>query len=104
MEILWVLPIQVTIAGKAKDGYEVVQSGIAASPVECAVIGPKNILEDVTVAKTVPIDISGRTKDTEKRVSLAPIASGIVIKEEFVNVHIPITNKAEPEKPAEPGQ
>ncbi|MDD5679867.1 MAG: YbbR-like domain-containing protein [Candidatus Omnitrophica bacterium] len=95
------LPIQVTILGKVRDGYEVVQNGITASPVECIVIGPRNILEGVTVAKTVPIDISGCAKNVDKRVSLAPIASGIAIKEEFVKIHIPIVKKEEPAKPAE---
>lgn len=99
-----ILPIQVTIAGKAKAGYELVESGITVSPVECAVIGPKNILENVTVAKTAPIDISGYTKDVDRRVSLAPIASGIAVKEEFVKVHIPIAKKEEPAKPAEAQQ
>jgi len=96
-----VLPVQVTITGKARDGYEVVQGGITVSPSQCVIIGPKNILESVSAAKTSPIDISGNTKDVDKRISLAPIASGIAIKDEFVKIHIPIIKKEEPAKPAE---
>lgn len=96
-----VLPIHVTIAGTVKDGYEVIEKDITVDPVECMVIGPKNILEGITAAKTAPIDISGHTKDVNIRVSLAPISSGIATEDEFIKVHIPITKKKEPPKAAE---
>lgn len=94
-----VLPIEVTIAGKVRDGYEVVQNGITISPTDCLVIGPKNILSDITVAKTLPIDISGHNKDIDKRISLAPIPGGISAKDEFIKIHIPIAKIPEEAKP-----
>jgi YbbR domain-containing protein len=98
--ILRALPVDVTITGKPKDGYEVNESGITVEPEECVVVGPKNILVDIKTAKTAPIDISGYSKDIDKRVALAPIASGIAIKEEFIKVHIPIIKKEETVEPA----
>ncbi len=99
-----VLPIEVIIAGKARNGYEVAQGGITASPADCLVIGPKNILNDITIARTVPVDISGHSKDIDKRISLAPIPGGIVTKDEFIKVHIPIVKTPEEPKPAPTAQ
>src|SRR3989338_7685467 len=99
--ILRALPIEVTIAGKPKDGYEVKEKGITIEPKECLIVGPKNILTDVKTAKTLPLDISGYSKDLDKRVSLAPLAGGIISQDEFIKVHIPIVKKEEPAAPAE---
>ena len=99
--ILRALPIEVTIAGKPKDGYEVKEKGITIEPKECLIVGPKNILAGVKTAKTLPLDISGYSKDLDKRVSLAPMAGGIISQDEFIKVHIPIAKKEEPAAPAE---
>ncbi len=100
--VLRALPIEVTIAGKPKDGYEVKEKGITVEPKECLIVGPKNILADVKTAKTVPVDISGYSKDIDKRVSLAPMTGGIISEDEFIKVYIPILKKEEPAAPAEP--
>lgn len=99
--ILRELPVDAVITGKPKDGYMVKENGITVEPKECIIVGPKNILGDVKTAKTVPIDISGCSKDIDKRVSLAPIAGGITTEDEFIKIHIPITKKDEPGRPAE---
>ena len=89
------LPVQVTIVGEAREGYEIITDGITIDPKTCVVIGPKNILEDVEIARTVPIDINEYTQDVNKDVALAPIAKGIELKNYFVSVHIPIVKKGE---------
>lgn len=99
-----VLPVEVTIAGKARNGYEVTLSGITVSPADCLVIGPKNILDDISAAKTAPVDISGCSKDIDRRISLAPIPGGFATKDEFIKVHIPIVKIPEEPKPAQTAQ
>lgn len=94
--VLRSLPIEMTIIGKPKDGYEVAEKGITVEPKECLIVGPKNILANVKTAKTVPIDISGYSKDVDKKISLAPMAGGILSEDEFIKVHIPIAKKDEP--------
>lgn len=89
------LPIQVTIVGEVRQEHEIVADGITVDPETCVVIGPKNILGEVNVARTMPIDISEYTKDVRKQIALAPIAGGIELKDNFVKVHIPVIKKNE---------
>ncbi|MBU4376247.1 MAG: YbbR-like domain-containing protein [Candidatus Omnitrophica bacterium] len=97
--VLRELPVDLIIVGKPKEGYIIKESGITVEPKECIIVGPKNILGDVKTAKTVPIDISGYSKDIDRRVALAPIAGGITSEDEFIKIHIPIIKKNEPVKP-----
>ncbi len=92
------LPIQVTIVGKVVPGYEIDTAGITVEPAACAVIGPKNLLESVDIARTVPIDISEYTQSVSKELALAPIAKGLELKNYFVKVHIPIVKEGEAQK------
>ena len=87
------LPVQLTIVGKVREGYELVADGITVEPETIVVVGPENILTEVTSARTVPLDISEYTKDTIKQVALAPIARGIALKDSLVKVRIPIVKK-----------
>lgn len=89
------LPIQLTIVGEAREGYEIVTDGITVDPETCVVIGPKNILDKVDLARTLPIDISEHTKDVNRETALAPIAEGLTLKDTFVTVHIPLVKKQE---------
>ena len=97
------LPIQLSIVGEVRDGYELVVDGIAVDPETIVVIGPEKILNEVISARTMPIDISEYTKDVIKQIELAPIAEGITLKDSFVKVRIPILKKQEEEagKPSE---
>lgn len=88
-----ILPVQVTIAGETREGYEIVTKGITVSPKTCMVIGPKNILDNVEIARTVPINISEYTQDINRDIELAPIAKGIELKNYFVKVYVPIVKK-----------
>lgn len=99
-----VLPIEITVIGKAKDGYGIIHGGITVLPNNCLIMGPKNILNDISVVKTVPIDISEHNKDIDKRVSLAPIPGGIATKDEFIKIHIPIMRAPKELKPAQAAQ
>ena len=96
------LPIQLSIVGEVREGYELVADGIAVDPETIVVIGPEKILNEVSSARTVPIDISEYTKDVIKQIELAPIAKGITLKDSIVKVHIPILKKqeAETDKPS----
>lgn len=87
------LPIQLTIVGEVKEGYEIVTDGVTIAPETCVVIGPDNILNEVSFARTMPIDISEHTKDVSKQIALAPIAPGIALKDKFVKVYVPIVKK-----------
>ena len=89
------LPIQLIMVGDAVEGYEIIESGVTIDPQVCVVIGPKHILENIESARTVPLDISEYTKAIDAQLSLAPIARGIVLKDDFVKVHIPIVKKKE---------
>jgi YbbR domain-containing protein len=84
------LPIKLTIIGEAREGYKINEGGITLDPENCVVIGPDNILNNVSLARTIPIDVSEYTQDINKQISLAPIAKGISLKGNFVNVYIPI--------------
>lgn len=88
-----VLPVQVTIAGEVREGYEIITERIAVVPKTCVVIGPKNILDNVEFARTAPINISEYTQDINKDIELAPIAKGIELKNYFVKVYVPIVKK-----------
>lgn len=99
--ILRELPVDAVIMGKPKDGYAVSEKGITIEPKVCVIVGPKNILEDINTAKTVPVDISGCSKDIDRRISLAPIAGGITSDDEFIRVYIPIIKNGDPAKPAD---
>lgn len=92
------LPIQITIVGKTQPEFTIVTKGITVTPDSCIVIGPKIILDQVEVARTVPIDITEFTQDVNKDLTLAPIAEGLELKNYFVKVHIPIAKKEESEK------
>ncbi|MEA3305720.1 MAG: hypothetical protein U9R52_02785 [Candidatus Omnitrophota bacterium] len=89
------LPIQLALVGDAIKGYEIITDGITIDPRFCVVIGPKRILGNIDSARTMPLDISEHTKDVDKQLSLAPIAKGIILKDDFVKVHIPIVEKKE---------
>ena len=91
------VPIQLNIVGEPKQGYKLIKGDITVEPKSIVVIGPKNILEDVSAARTIPIDISENTKAIKKDISLAPIATGITLRDEFVNIYIPIVKIAEEE-------
>jgi len=93
--ILKKLPIQLTIIGEVKKGYEIVKDNITIEPKMCVVIGPKNILSDVSFARTMPVDVTEYAKDIDEQVALAPIATGIALKDNFVKVYIPIVQKKE---------
>ena len=89
------LPIQLTLVGDTIEGYEIITDGITIDPQVCVVIGPKRILEDIDSARTMPLNISEYTKAIDTQLSLAPIARGIILKDDFVKVHIPILKKQE---------
>lgn len=89
------LPIQLTLIGNVKEGYEIIKNSITIDPESCVVIGPENILADINFARTVPIDVSEYTKDIDKQVALAPIARGITLKDNFVKIYIPLVKKKE---------
>lgn len=93
------LPVQLMIVGEARKEYKVIMENVTVQPETIIVIGPKNILDEVNYARTVPIDISEYTKDINKDIALAPIARGIRLKNTFVKVFIPIAK--EPKKETE---
>jgi YbbR domain-containing protein len=95
------LPIQLTIVGEAREGYEIITGDISIDPESCVVIGPENIVREIDVARTTPIEISEHTKDINKQIGLAPIAKGIKLQDSFVKVHIPIAKKVEKSEPQE---
>jgi YbbR domain-containing protein len=97
--ILKRLPIQLTVVGEVKEGYEIVTDSITIDPKTCIVIGPKNILNEVSFARTMPVDVTGCAKDIDEQVALAPIATGIALKDNFVKVYIPIVQEKEPTSP-----
>jgi len=91
------LPIQLTIVGEVRPGYELIMDGITVAPDAVIVIGPENILDEVSSARTVPLDISEYTKEIRKDIPLAPIARGITLKDELVSINIPIVKTEEGE-------
>jgi len=92
------LPIQVTIVGVMRPGFKIDTEGITIDPETCVVIGPKNMLDDVDIARTVPVDISEYTQDIIKDLELAPIAKGLELKNYFVKIYIPIAREGESKK------
>ena len=91
------LPVQLTIVGEAREEYKVIMEKVTVQPETIIVVGPKNILDEVNYARTVPIDISEYTKDVNKDVALAPIARGIRLKDTFVKAFIPIARELKEE-------
>ncbi len=87
------LPVQLTIVGEVQEGYELITEAITVEPEAIVVVGPDNILDEVTSVRTVPVDISEYTQDIIKQLELAPIARGIALKDSIVNVYIPIVKK-----------
>ena len=84
------LPVKLTLVGKPPEGYFLDSEKVTVDPENCVVIGPEKILEKTEFARTLPIDISEYTKSVKKKLSLAPIAEGISLKEFSVEVYIPV--------------
>ncbi len=89
------LPIQLTLVGNLQEGYHIDTEGVTVTPPRCLVIGPKHILENVSTARTVPVDISEYTRDITREVEIAPLAKGIRPQSVFVTVFIPIEKTSE---------
>jgi hypothetical protein len=57
------------VTGRPAPGY--IQSAAFAEPESVDLLGPKRLLDDVEQVKTVPVDVSGRTRDVRRDVRLA---------------------------------
>ena len=71
------LPIKPIFIGKAHYGYAIDSQKVLVMPEYCIVVGPKNFLEKIRFAYTMPIDINGIAKTFIKSIPLNPIAPGI---------------------------
>jgi len=87
------LPIELTIAGEVRPGYELVTDDIVVEPETIVVVGPDYILDEVASVRTMPIDITEYTKNIDRQIVLAPIAKGITLEDSFIKVYIPIAKK-----------
>ncbi len=84
------VPIQLVLEGVPQEGFKVIKEKIIVRPESIFVVGPKGTLEDVGFVRTAPIGISGFSKTFTRKVELVSLKEGVSIKDEFVEVTIPI--------------
>ncbi len=83
-------PIKLNLTGKPEEGYVVAYDKIVIDPSMCVMIGPKSLLDKLETMKTEPIDITEYKRTVTKDVSIVPPVKGVILKEKFINVTIPI--------------
>ncbi len=84
------IPVQLVLEGEPQEGFKIIREKIVIKPDSIYLAGSKATLEDVGFIRTSPISISGFSKTFTKKVELASIKGGILFKNEFVEVTIPI--------------
>lgn len=82
--------VQLVLEGLPQEGFKVIKEKITVKPESIFIVGPKRTLEDIEYVRTVPISVSGFSKTFTKKVELISLKEGVSIKDEFVEVTIPI--------------
>ncbi|MFA6142702.1 MAG: hypothetical protein WC738_05370 [Candidatus Omnitrophota bacterium] len=84
------LTIKPVFTGKTRYGYAMDSERVVVVPEYCIVVGTKALLENITYAYTLPIDIGMASWTFTKSVALSPIAPGVYMEETLVQVVVPI--------------
>jgi len=84
------LTIKPVFIGRARYGYVMNNKKVVVIPEYCIVVGTKELLENITYAYTLPIDIGMASRAFTKSVALSPIAPGVYMEETLVQVAVPI--------------
>ena len=84
------IPVQIVLEGEPSEGFKVERSKILFNPSFCLVVGEKDILENISYIRTLPINISGRSKSFNEVVKLEAFSKEAGQKDMTVEVIIPI--------------
>ena len=89
------LVISPVIVGNPRSGYEVDQANVTLAPGYCIAVGTKDLLDNITIAPTMPINVDSAAKSFTRSVPLRSIP-GVYMEETTTQVSIPIqkTNKS----------
>ena len=88
------VPVQIVLEGEPAEGVKVERSKILVSPSFCLVVGEKDILENISYIRTLPINISGRSKSFNEVVKLEAFSKEPGQKDMTVEVMVPIEKAA----------
>ncbi len=84
------LEVQGNFAGEPAIGYKLLTDEIKMDPNAIMVQGSKNILEQMTVLKTAPIDLVGRIRSLHRTVEVELPQGVKALSETLIDVYIPI--------------
>lgn len=83
------LPVRPTLEGSPQSGYIVDLERVTAAPNICTAVGQRDVLDKITYASTVPININGASRAVTKSIPLRSIP-GVYVEDTVVRVTIPI--------------
>ena len=83
------LVISPAIEGSPRSGYEVDKASVTLAPSYCIAVGTKDLLDNITIAPTMPINVDGASKSFVRSIPLRPIP-GVYMEETATQVSIPI--------------
>lgn len=84
------VPIQIVLEGEPAEGFRVERGKILVNPSVCIVAGERSFLEEVSYIRTMPINVSGRSKSFNDTVKLEPISKEMAGADVAVEVIVPI--------------
>ncbi|MDP2928513.1 MAG: YbbR-like domain-containing protein [Candidatus Omnitrophota bacterium] len=89
------LEIKPVLVGRPYSGYNIKRDQVVAAPEYCMVVGPKDALDKIKFAYTMPVDVKRASKSFTVPVPLSPIAPGVYIEEIPVQVTVPVEKEAD---------
>jgi len=84
------VPVKLDLVGEPPKGFVIDKENLTINPSACIVVGPKSLLEKLTAVNTQPVDISKTTKTLSKDISVISPIKGMLLKDRFVKITIPI--------------
>ena len=88
------VPVQLVLEGEPADGFKVERNKILVNPNFCLVVGQKDMLDNIPFIRTMPINVSGRSKSFNETVKLEPLSKTFAQEGIMVEVIVPIEKVA----------
>ncbi|MFH0838907.1 MAG: YbbR-like domain-containing protein [Candidatus Omnitrophota bacterium] len=84
------IPVQLVLEGEPLEGYRIIKEKVTVRPEAIFVTGPKSLLDNVYYVRTTSISVTGFSKTFTKKVELVSFKDSLPLKNELVEVTIPI--------------
>lgn len=84
------LPVKPVFSGKSPEGYRVAFDKVKVDPSVIAILGPEDVINDLTELNTKSIDLGEYTRSAKLTVGLSSDVDLLNLEDKVVDVYVPV--------------